>query len=430
MSVVIYRMEMIATSFPALESERRWNIEAFRNNQTTMKRFVKAHTLLSFEYAVLSTQLIQDITKLKSLHHIPEDRFLSLQKELAMVIRLSELLELLYNSYLNVPKKAYIINKERAICLSYFTSLPHNGLGFGDPPSSLIDTLAVRNLTARLNWLRLILVRTRRLLNTLIPILEIWKLNSYYIVILDHYMAPLFNYLSWLFYIPRFLVNSILLLKHLVPGPWMSQDEKQLGWITRLQAQLERRWFELVNDLGWGVAGLLCCFVLTGPVGFHFGIAFFLFDVITGIVRSFLDFRRYERLKADYSRLLTEAITKKADYLPELENYRRYMQERISYEQKKILLNFVTPIIILFAMCTALCSNPIVPFIGAIILVSTTIGAYLANRHFEKTKPLDCIKDNIKKLEKRNSYRFFTPAPAGQNCNTDPQITPRLSMEL
>lgn len=72
------------------------------------------------------------------------------------------------------------------------------------------------------------------------------------------------GYLSWLLWYSRFLINFTLLLKHTIRGPWMSEEEKNKPWQTRLQEQLQQRKFMLLNDIVWGTSNLVCFFWLVG----------------------------------------------------------------------------------------------------------------------------------------------------------------------
>jgi hypothetical protein len=81
---------------------------------------------------------------------------------------------------------------------------------------------------------------------------------------------PTLGYISWILYYTRFLINFLLMLKHVIHGPWMSDQEKQLikekgGHWNRIKEQLAEKKFALLNDLLWGTTNLLCFFYLIGP---------------------------------------------------------------------------------------------------------------------------------------------------------------------
>jgi len=85
---------------------------------------------------------------------------------------------------------------------------------------------------------------------------------------------PILGHISYILYYTRFLVNFLLVLKHTIRGPWMSEEEKkavrEIGTLSRLQQQLAIRKFTLLNDIIWATTNLLCFFWLVGPsLGFY-----------------------------------------------------------------------------------------------------------------------------------------------------------------
>ncbi len=108
-----------------------------------------------------------------------------------------------------------------------------------------------------------------------------------------------FALLSWAYYLPRLGVNLAMMAKHTVPGPWMPEQEKKIGWSQRLKAQWDRRWFELLNDAVWCVVGLTTCFILVGalaPFAMYLIVALYTFDVINIVAKAYIENRRYNKL--------------------------------------------------------------------------------------------------------------------------------------
>src|SRR5690606_30350628 len=107
--------------------------------------------------------------------------------------------------------------------------------------------------------------------------------------------------LAWLFYVPRSADNLLMMGKHLIPGFWMKQAERDLGFSLRLRAQIRRRWFELGNDLAWMVVVFINCFILTGvvlgPFAIYLSIALFAFDVILSSIRAYVELKRLSEVK-------------------------------------------------------------------------------------------------------------------------------------
>lgn len=80
---------------------------------------------------------------------------------------------------------------------------------------------------------------------------------------------PILGHVSYILYYIRFLINFLLVLKHTIRGPWMSDEEKEMvretGTLSRLQQQLAIRKFTLLNDILWATTNLFCFFWLIGP---------------------------------------------------------------------------------------------------------------------------------------------------------------------
>lgn len=90
--------------------------------------------------------------------------------------------------------------------------------------------------------------------------------------------------LSWGLYYTRFAVELGLLLKHTIKGPWMSQEEKNLGLSTyeRFKTQWAQRKYMLMNDSLWATANLLCYFWLIGN-----GNLGYAGNILTGVLFTF-----------------------------------------------------------------------------------------------------------------------------------------------
>src|SRR3990167_1269924 len=78
--------------------------------------------------------------------------------------------------------------------------------------------------------------------------------------------ANVLGYLSWAIYYFRLGLNLCLFIKHALPGKWswMSEEEKKVPTLDRINAQWHQRKFTILNDLAWGTVGLLCFCWLIG----------------------------------------------------------------------------------------------------------------------------------------------------------------------
>lgn len=83
--------------------------------------------------------------------------------------------------------------------------------------------------------------------------------------------VPFAGSLSWALYYFRCLVRLGILIKHVIPGPWMSKDEQSIPWTARFSAQWEQMKFYLLNDFFWANGNLACYFWLFGAADFYGG---------------------------------------------------------------------------------------------------------------------------------------------------------------
>jgi hypothetical protein len=267
----------------------------------------------------------------------------------------------------------------------------------------------IRSYTGMLNFPRLMVVRIRRILMTLLPILKNIENYAKFINLIDPFFGPVLNYLSWIFYFPRLIVNLFLLFKHLIPGSWLSEEEKQLGWFIRLQTQLQRRWFELFNDSAWFIGGLLGCFFLVGglsPVGMYLTISLFLYDVVLAGIRAYIELSRLNTLRTEYTELALTSLNEDPTFLEGIASYQKHLEQSYSYEQKRMGLSIASTIALFLGMLFAIpaISNPIVPLVGACLIVMITLLTYLIGKYWvEAQKPPGV---NVDKITDEGKARF------------------------
>lgn len=284
-------------------------------------------------------------------------------------------------------------------------------------------TQQLRANMAMLNWPRLFSVRIRRIFIVLQPLLAHVKGYANFIAVVDPFIATPLNYLSWLFFLPRLLMNLFLLLKHLIPHPWMSEEEKKINFFTRLHAQLQRRFFDLLNDSAWFTAGLLGCFFLAGPlapIGMCVNISVFFLDALAAASKTGIELRRLSLLQAEYQEIAgamkeeEENDDQVSREFLEIMSYQKYIEQHFSYEKKRLFLGVINASALFLAMLLALpmITNFIVPVVGACLVVLITLSVFLATKWLETQKP---AIENDKFIEKCHKLqfadlRFFPPA--------------------
>jgi hypothetical protein len=261
-----------------------------------------------------------------------------------------------------------------------------------------INTQTIRNKHIEGNWIRVFTVRSRRIFNGVRPFID--DANGYHSLVesAEEIAIPFFNYFAWAFYIPRLITNTGILLKHVLPHPWMSKEEENLALGIRLRAQMQRRGIELANDLVWLASGLLCCFMLVGtllPVASYLVAGLYAYDIFLASLRAYIELGRLYQLRRDYD---------KADAPQALKNE---LNNFIAYEKRRLYINvsYMTAltIAIAFTIPIMVASGPLFPLVGAALLVAVTLICYLLLRLNERTKP-------VTQPPAASPYRFFKAA--------------------
>lgn len=281
-------------------------------------------------------------------------------------------------------------------------------------------TKTIREMTATLNNPRLFGLRLRRFL-LMINILA-QKLGHTVggLEKLDRATTPIIPFIGWIFFIPRLVTNLFLMGKHVVPNSrWMDKEEQSLDWRIRLWAQLQRRWFELANDLVWFVGGLVICFALIGklaPAGVFLGLALQAYDLVLAVVRAHVEFTKFKKLKEDYRALLQTKTAGTEEYR-QIETYIVQLQAQIASDKKRIYLSLVNNMVMMIAvilMLPVLLANPWIAVAGGLLAVTNSIFCYVAMHFIEKSKP----KNRLSTYSNCVTHLFFKPEP------TDPSTLP------
>jgi len=382
MTAILHRLQSGGIELPlfCVEETNPWiftqglekqNIDFFR-------QLAQNHLALSFEYHVHCIQLAHDLTRggKEVAEVIPQ---------LEAALMMSELLAYTYGHYLNMPHDVLRLRREQEIYRQFLSAK-----GYNFPPcedsrgEELLGesiTHDVRMLTVAINWPRLFITRSRRLLLALSVLAQDYTQYSALIASMDRFAGPVIAYVSWIFFVPRLLTNLALTGKHVIPSRWMSTEELELGWRTRLKLQWESRWFEISNDIAWLISGLLNCFVLTGPLNplsIYLAISLQSYDVIMACTRMNIEVSRLQAIKAEYDALLLDPNLSE-DQIPQIEEHGQYLQHAIECERNRLIIGILNTSVLFLAMSLALpaaAAYPILPVFGAILAVSATIASY------------------------------------------------------
>ncbi|WP_133139851.1 hypothetical protein [Legionella genomosp. 1] len=396
MYVVMRRLPQVVQLEPSitLEGTKIWQTADFSDRpQAFYESLVEEHLALTLEYSILCTQLAREFMLR------PDSPEFTKQLEAALIY--AELLEYLFRNYINVPREVLRLRKEQAVYRYY---LEKRGYYFEPQPVDLelkADTFTqkMRNDTAWVNPFRLIFIRSKRLLNALVPVLSQIDQYAKAMATVDKVLNPALAYLGWIFFAPRLFSNLFLLFKHSVPA-FMTEQEKNLGFWFRFLAQLKRRYFEIGNDVIWFTAGVLNCFVFVGPlapIGVYFSLACFIYDIIWAGIRAGIEIHRFNQLKAKYAEMADEIKDDDSRYeeYQALLRHQKILDFRIEIETRRVLTTIATTAGVCLGFILMLpffMANPVIPLIGAMIFLSATVAGFLATRYFEELRPQDQLQ--------------------------------------
>lgn len=421
MTAASQRLQLITGLMSPLEIERnppRWIFSDIlaQKNIDFFRPLIDKHRVLSFEYNVLCTQLTHDFFR----ENANEDE---LTNQLLAALEMAELLAHIFRYHLDIPREVLRLQNEQKI---YRDLLSRRGIQFNEMVvyEKEADWISqfVRNFTANSNWLRLFLVRSKRVLETVVPLVSNVQIYHQLVKSLDKIVGPAFSYLSWLFFIPRLSTNLFLLLKHLIPGTWMGQMEKELGFMGQTNAQLQRRWFEIGNDTAWMTAGVLSCFVWVGSlalVGVYVNIALYIYDIALASIRAANEISQLKDLQAEYKNIERDMLSNNAspEKLDEVRRFQQALSDRVEFEQKRLLLTVgnttALAIAIFFCLPAALALSPILPLIGASLLVLITVTTFTLTQILEAYRPQSSVEQLAaadKSVFSTSKVTFFQPS--------------------
>ncbi|MCC5791386.1 MAG: hypothetical protein JJT82_02080 [Legionellaceae bacterium] len=358
--------------------------------------FIPHWRTLLLEYDVLKVQLVENLRK-------PHSESL-LKRQLVAALMYSELLECIHR-LINNPQEQAQLRVQQAVYHYYLRRLE---MAF--PVTSVDSTESVRypfsdkirQTTATTNWPRLLIVRLKRMLDAMVPILKNMHNFRRIVWLIDEIANPLFSWLAWLFYVPRLLINLGNTLKNTLQHAWMEKKKQPtLGWRSCLSLQWQKLWFEFCNDSLWLGVGLLNCFLLTGslaPAAFYLTLLLYTFDIALAGIRAFIEYQRFTEVSQSYLKMMQQS--KDDDDATELRVYQGYCSSQERYEKARLWLNIGTCLALFIGMTfsiPAFSISPVLPFLGALFIVATCIISFYLGQKIEQLKP-DNRLPNFKEL--------------------------------
>lgn len=402
MTPVIERLRSNFAGFPLPTEEPssdwvfREKLEALsQNNPTFYNKIIRANPELIIEYGLLRQQLKKTLDNpgTRSIQQVTD--------QLTAALMMAELLEYLHDYYLITPAE---VIRFRAHQKLYKKLLSERNVYVFPPreflPQPLIDPTTITNFirekTGMSNWLRQLIARYVRFLSVLA--FTVVNTSSYnaFIQHMNKFTGPFFSYLSWCFFIPRLTANLVMIIGYTLPHSALTPQQKSLDLNVRLLGQLQGRWFEVGNDLVWLLAGILNCFFLIGPlapIALYVTIGAFAFDVFNSGLRAVIELGRLYRLKQDYTERLiqTDDLQQRRD----IEEHLEFLDQRLEFEAWRAGLHFAGTMFTVSAMflaIPALAINPVVPLIGAIVMVLLVVALYKISQDLESQRPNDTLE--------------------------------------
>lgn len=265
-----------------------------------------------------------------------------------------------------------------------------------DVPRSTV----VREITDKTNKYRLFLARFWRFLRILIAYLQ----NAYYssLMLLANPLASIvILYAAIGFFIPRMITTISDLFKHVVPGYWMSAEEKELGFWLRFNAQWMRLWPNASNDAAWITNGVLQLVYFVGallPFVIFLSVATSAYDFSMACLRFAFSSYRFDKLNQEYKNLSSSEQP--------MDVYLTHLGNKINQEKHMLYLNLLNFFVLLVGMALALpwivLFNPVLPLVGAVMAVFITIVNFGTRDYFDNKKRQAALQFNLELSELLN----------------------------
>lgn len=410
MGPVIKQLRAVLPELPfqGLESSQHWTFDALLNGlaPTFYNKILPLHPLLNLEYSILCTQLREDF-----FNPTNENKSQILTR-LTTALIYCELLEHLHLHYLVVPREVIRLRKQQVLFRTLLNELA--GYTFATnlaerTPVELNSSLSqtVREATIQSNWYRILVNRSKRVVNLLNTVITNSQTFNSFIKNLDNYTNPALAYFGLFFHVPRLFTNLFILLKHTIPGPLMNEQELHLSWTTRLSTQIKRRWFEMSNDVVWTIVSAVNIFLLVGALAtgaVYLSLAAFAFDVANAALRAFIELKRLYKLTKIYEEQLKGEADPEQQML--IRNHLKAITKRIQFEHLRFGIHISGTVLILAAMTLAL---PLFALSPPIVLASAIFLLLLWAITFALTRKLDNYRPNetIEATPKVSQFGFF-----------------------
>jgi hypothetical protein len=382
---------------PCVDSERLWTFDVSLKTlgPAFYNKILPAQPILNVEYSVLCNQLRQDFLepKLENKKQIVE--------RLRTALLFCELLEYIHVHYLVVPREVVRLRKQQELFRTLLNELAGFTFVSDVTKKTAVDvdlsmSQRIRDTTIQANWYRICINRSKRVVDLFHLVVTDSPAFNNIMVYVGKYGNPFLAYFGLLFHLPRLLSNSFLLVKHTIPGAWMSEKERSLNWTVRFGCQVQRRFFELGNDAVWTTVSAVNLFLLVGALAsgaVYLSAIAFAFDMINAAVRAYIELKRLYKLRNEYTDML--AKEENPERQKAIQNHLQHLEERIRFEQYRFSLHVTGTTLIFLAMSMALpifALNPTVVLASAIFLLLLWAITYALTQKLDDHRPKETIE--------------------------------------
>lgn len=271
----------------------------------------------------------------------------------------------------------------------------------------------IRSYTENTQPYRLSFMRMRRFLRELIPIINNFEHYGSWVIWADGYIAPILTYLSLVFFIPRLLCSMLMLWVPVSDYSYMTHEEKTLWSAVHFNAQWERLWPNLTNDIAWTVSGALMCFVCIGslqPTAVYLTLMMQFHDAVMSCLRTYLELGRLNDLLENYRTIPNSS----PDYQL-ICDYLLCLEAGVEREKTLLYLSVVNFFGLLLAaglyLPFVVAVSPLLPVLGAIIALSMT-AINFGGRHYLTQQTPHWLAEYMMKGINASGLTLFTPHPA------------------
>lgn len=378
------------------------------------RELISYHTQLNLEYNVLCSKIACDL-------EANADIFI-LRKQMRDVLNISELLEVIYLDYLDTPKEKDRLKREQQALLQWLYLDP-NEHAAPEKITYLEDW--IRENTSYFNLPRVCLVRFRKLILALAPFIDSESLYNQTILPIDHFIAVFLTNLACFYFLPRLLDNLAMIVKHTIKHETMTQEERALGWHTRLHIQLCLRWVELTNDLLWLIDNIISMFILVGsllPIKIAYSMCMQLVDVTIACIQKNIEIDALYQQRNEYIKCRDDASCDSDEY-EQIVGFIEHFDRKIHYENNMLWIPIINSCLLVVALILAIPTlAPACSVASGVIAISVTLGSHYVKKQLEEQKPTGTLFELLENTQ--SNHGFFSRSNSSESNQDTLQIIP------